>query len=125
MGFDSSWRARQTDAEREKRKRMNPVWRGVGCLLIVVLGAGGYLFSNWFLVQNSLHHWIYLPPEVIRPSFAAMLPAYAVVSVAVGLLFMLFAYLALSIVYAVAFPIKPGEYDLPPLRRGRRQSRPR
>lgn len=125
MGFDSSWRARQTDAEREKRKKMNPVWRGIGCLLMTVLGIGGYLFSNWFLVQNSVNNWVYLPPEVIRPSFASMLPAYAVVSLAVGLLFMVFAYLALSIVYAIAFPIKPGEYDLPPLKVQRRRSKPR
>lgn len=125
MGFDSSWRSRQTDAEREKKKRMNPAWRGVGCLLMVILGVAGYLFSNWFLVQNYVNGWVYLPPAVLRPAFAPTLPAGALVSLAVGIVFMIFAYLALSVVYAIAFPIKPGEHDLPPLKRGRRPARPR
>jgi hypothetical protein len=62
MGRDS-WRSRQHDIEREQRRRVHPAWRGVGCLLLVVLAIGGYLVSNWFLVNNTYYGWIYLPPE--------------------------------------------------------------
>ena len=120
MGRDS-WRARQHDIEREERRRVNPVWRGVGCLLLTVLAIGGYLFSNWFVVNNEYYGWIYLPPEVLRPAFAPWAPPGALVSVVVGFLFLLFAYLFLSIVYSFVFPEKRGEFDVPPLKRQRRR----
>jgi len=120
MGRDS-WRARQHDIEREKRRRVHPAWRGVGCLLIVVLGIGGYLFSNWFLVNNNYYGWVYLPPEIIRPSFAPWLPAGMLVSLSVGFIFLIFAYAFLSIAYSFVFPEKRGEFDVPPLRRERRR----
>jgi len=131
MGRDS-WRARQHDAEREKKRRMNPVWRGVGCFLVSVLAIGGYLFSNWFLTQNYINQWIYLPPQVISPPMTAV-PAIlrsvvaplfgpgVLVSLIVGFLFLIFAYLIVSIAYSIAFPIKPGEHDVPPLKRERRR----
>jgi hypothetical protein len=71
MGRDS-WRVRQSDAVREQKRRMNPVWRGVGCFLIVALAVGGYLFSSWFLTQNYLNQWVYLPPQIVAPSMAAV-----------------------------------------------------
>ena len=133
MGRDS-WRARQHDIEREQRRRVHPAWRGVGCLLLVVLGIGGYLFSRWFLVNNSLYGWIYLPPEILNPSVASV-PAWlrgivapvfqpgALVSLTVGFIFLIFAYLFLNIAYSIAFPQKRGEFDVPPLRRERRRKR--
>jgi len=131
MGRDS-WRARQHDAEREKKRRMNPVWRGVGCFLMVVLAVGGYLFSNWFLTQNYVNRWIYLPPQVIFPPITAVPPILrslvaplfgpgVLVSLVVAFLFLIFAYVFLSIAYSIAFPIRPGEHDAPPLKRERRR----
>jgi hypothetical protein len=117
MGRDS-WRFRMQDEERLKRKRMNPVWRGVGCFMIVILTLAGYLFSQWFIVQNAVNNWIYLPPEVIRPSFLPpWVPPGAMASAIVALLFLIFSYGLVSLFYAVAFPLKLGETDSPPLRR--------
>lgn len=133
MGRDS-WRARQHDIEREKKRRMHPAWRGVGCFLIAFLAVGGYLFSNWFLTQNYINQWIYLPPQVISPPITSvpaslqslLAPLFGpgvLVSLVVAFLFLIFAYGFLSIVYSVAFPIKPGEHDVPPLKRERRSPR--
>jgi hypothetical protein len=131
MGRDS-WRARQHEIEREQRKRVHPAWRGVGCLMMSVLAIGGYIFSNWFLVNNSVYGWIYLPPEVVRPSIevvpagvrwmvAPLFGPGVIVSLAVGGLFLMFAYLFVSIAYAIVFPAKPGEFDVPPLKRDKRR----
>ncbi len=122
MGRDS-WRFRQSDEEREKRKRMNPVWRGVGCFTVVLLTLTGYLFAGWFLMANLTNHWIYMPPEVLRPSFAPWLPAGVLVQIVVAFIFMVMSYGALSLFYAIAFPIRPGETDVPPLKRPRRRRR--
>ena len=131
MGRDS-WRARQHDIEREQRRRIHPAWRGVGCLLISVLAIGGYVFSNWFLVNNDAYGWIRLPPEILRPSIevvpagmrwvvAPLFGPGVFVSLAVGVLFLVFSYLLLSIAYSIAFPVKPGEFDVGPLKRQRRK----
>ena len=131
MGRDS-WRARQHDIEREKARRVNPAWRGVGCLMMSVLAIGGYVFSNWFLVNNAYYGWVYLPPEVLRPSIEAVpagirwvvAPLFGpgvIVSLAVGFLFLIFAYAFVNIVYSIVFPVKRSEVDVPPLKRQRRK----
>jgi hypothetical protein len=131
MGRDS-WRARQHDIEREERRRVHPAWRGVGCLMMSVLAIGGYVFSNWFLVNNAAYGWVYLPPEILRPSIEAVpsgvrwmvAPLFGpgvLVSLAVGFLFLVFSYLFVSIVYAIVFPAKPGEFDVPALKRQKRR----
>ncbi len=131
MGRDS-WRVRQHDIEREKRRQIHPAWRGVGCLLMTFLAVGGFFFSRWFLGANLHNNWIYLPPEVLAPSIASVSPGLrpvfgplfqpgVIVSLVVGFLFLIFAYLFVSIGYSVAFPIKPGETDVGPLKRGRRR----
>ena len=117
MGRDS-WRFRQMDEEREKKKRLNPLWRGIGCFMMMMLSLGGYLFSDWFLRQNALNNWIFLPPEVIRPSFLPpWVPPGALVSFVVALIFLIMSYGIVSLAYAVASPHRRGETDVPPLRR--------
>jgi hypothetical protein len=113
MGRRDRWSDRQLYEARSKRKRLNPVWRGVGCLLIVVLGVVAYFFSGWFLRQGIL----YIPEAARRPVFAPFLPEFAFVQIVIALLFTILCYAILSTIYAVAFPIQPGELDAPPPRR--------
>ena len=124
MGRKGSWAFAQRDRERQQRKEMNPLWRGVGCILIAVMGLAGYAFSGWFLSQNAVNGWIYLPPQVFNPrvpSFLGFLGNGNFLRFVVALLFVLTAYGILNFVYALAFPIQPGEFDLPtPKRRPRR-----
>ncbi|MFQ5921871.1 MAG: hypothetical protein ACE5M4_03440 [Anaerolineales bacterium] len=116
MGRRSSWQFKQHERERRVAKRMNPTWRGVGCLLIVGIGALGYLFANWFLVQNAINNWIYLPPQLINPDVplvGSLLDGGNLVRIVAALTFLLFAFAFMNFFYAIFFPVKPGEYDLP------------
>lgn len=128
MGRDS-WKYAQHERERAARKRVNPIWRGVGCLVLVVLALAGYSFANWFLVANFQNGWVFIPNEALNPSFVpAMLFPYlgggGMVKFVTAGLFMILGYGILSVSYAILFPIKPGETDVPPVRRGRaRKSR--
>lgn len=107
---------------------MNPVWRGVGCLLLVILALAGYAFANWFLTANLENGWVFIPNEAMNPPF---LPAWLfpylgggmMVKLISGLLFVLLGYGILSISYAILFPIKMGETDVAPVRRGRARKR--
>ena len=116
MGRRSSWQFQQHERERQEAKRMNPVWRGVGCVLVIGIGVLGYLFANWFLVQNSINRWVFLPSGLINPNLPVvgdLLSGGNLVRWAVARRFLLFACAFLNFFYAIAFPIKPGEHDLP------------
>lgn len=117
MGRDS-YEFRDTAKKKEKDKSLHPAWRGVGCFLIILLAAGGYWFGGWFIANNR---WIYIPPEILYPTFLpAFMPQGILLRLGLGLVFMLFGYGVLSFFYAIAFPIKPGETDAPPMKRKRR-----
>ena len=108
---------RYIDRERElaEKYRMHPVWRGVGCLMVVFLGFVGYYASGWLLEANAVNQWVYLPPELLSPSFASWLPQGAFIRIAVGLIVVMLGYGVLNIIYAIIFPVKLGETDEPPL----------
>lgn len=119
----SSWRSKQFEEEREARKTLNPIWRGVGCIMIVLLAVFGYYLAHWFYTQNLVENWIYLPPELIWPSFASFLGDGLLFKLIFAGLAMLIGYAILSFIYAIAFPIQPGELDMPPPKRPRRKRR--
>ena len=118
MGRDS-WQMRQHERERQARKRGNPVWRGVGCIAIVLTGLAGYFFSIWFLRENAVQGWVAIPRALIQPPQLPWVPAGLLVQLGVALLFMLLATGVVNTVYAMMFPIRPGETDSPPLKRQR------
>lgn len=111
---------RDTQRERERSKEMNPIWRGVGCIMILLMAAGGYWFADWFLGANADNSWIVIPTQVITtPFLPAWVPNGLMVKLIVGFLFMMFGFGLLSFVYAILFPIQPGETDVPQLSRRR------
>jgi hypothetical protein len=115
MGRDS-WRFAQHEQERAKKRRMSPVWRGVGCLMMVVLGLIAYFLSGWFLEQNAIEKWLYIPPELMKPPALDFLPAGVLLQLVVGFFTLLFSYGLVSLVYAILFPIELGETDVAPLK---------
>lgn len=112
MGRDS-WRFHELDRERRRKGRIHPAWRGVGCILIVLLGFVGYVFAGWFLGKNL----VYIPFFFRPPSFAPWFTQVLIVKLVVAFLFMILTFTILSVIYATAFPIQPGEKDVPPLKR--------
>jgi hypothetical protein len=115
MGRDT-WRYRAEEREREQKKQLNPVWRGVGCVLVIALAVGGYFFGEWFLRQNQSRDWISIPSELIRLPGAPWLPDGFVFKLGVAILFFIITFGLLNIFYAIFFPIRLSEVDSPPLK---------
>lgn len=112
---------REQEVARDREKELHPIWRGVGCIMLILMAIGGYGFGGWFLQANAENSWIYLPPILFYPpGFPTWLPSGLVVRLAIGLLFVVIGYGMLSIFYAMFFPIQPGEFDAPPPKRRKR-----
>jgi hypothetical protein len=116
-----SWRDVQRDSERSTRKQLNPIWRGVGCLFAVIVAIGGYIVAEWFLLQNQAANWLPIPSQILYFPALPWLPRGIVVKIAVGAVFMILAFGIINMVYAVLFPIQPGETDAPTLKRNMRR----
>jgi hypothetical protein len=114
-----TWKFKKLDEERAKRGRLHPAWRGVGCFLVVLLGIGGYFLSGKIISSGM----IYIPLAARRPSFAPWLPENVFVQVVAALIIVMLSFTLMSTIYAIAFPIKPGEYDVPPIKRDRSRRR--
>lgn len=121
MGRDT-YRFAGLDEEREQRKQLDPMWRGIGCIIIVVVVAGGYLLATWFMRENIVQNWIHIPSEAYFPQIHPLIDPYIgkglLVRLTVAGLAMIFAFGIITFVYAMAFPIQPLEHDVgPPSRR--------
>lgn len=116
MGRDT-FRYRQLDKEREMRGQIDPIWRGVGCLIMTSFATAGYFFANWFVSANLANGWIPIPREAYYPSFAPFLGDGLMIKLVVAFLFLLISYGIMSFIYAILFPIKPKEDDAPPPKR--------
>ncbi|MGB2895611.1 MAG: hypothetical protein WBB65_05535 [Anaerolineales bacterium] len=112
MGRDT-YSFRSLDKERYKRKTLDPKWRGVGLILVAIFATAGYYFADWFLRANAENGWIYIPPAALYPKFVPFLGGGLLIKIIVAFLFTLLSYTILSVIYAMAFPIRPGETDAP------------
>jgi hypothetical protein len=120
MGRDT-WRYQMQDKEREKKKELNPIWRGIGCLLMITLSVGGYFFADWILYQNETHNWVSLPQGLVEIPALPFLPSGILIKLAVAVVFLIISYGLVNLVYAIFFPVQPGKYDSPPLKPGSRR----
>jgi hypothetical protein len=125
-----------------KRKQLNPVLRGVGCISVLTLTVGVYALCAWFLHENQTKHLLpFQVPDLTTPLPAIPLPNLApgdgstqapgkvnfelgsISWIAVGIAAVLdiIIYGITFVIYSAMNPIKLGPKDAPPLypRKGR------
>ena len=122
MGRDT-WRHQMQDKERDNKKELNPIWRGVGCILIVVFSVGGYFFGDWILDQIKINGWFKVPDVLVQIPGLPWLPSGFLLNILIAIVFMIIGFGLLNIAYAILFPIKRGKYDSPPLKPSSRNQR--
>ncbi len=108
-----------------KKKDLNPLWRGIGLILIVLLTVGTFWLAGFILDRNLLAP--YLPfaiPKNFTVTLATWLPTLPgklLVQIGATLLIDVLAYGVLVLLYAIVNPLRPGPTDVkPPRGRGRR-----
>ena len=116
--------------EREARRAIHPVWRGVGFALIVLIPLLSYAAMQVLLQQNAEKNWFPLPVDLAAGPgnflYAGDPWIYFKILVTVVIMLVLFALLTLvTFMITRAFaPPRYGPFDVPPIK-GRVRKRAR
>ncbi len=107
--MSDSQRYRTREAEgRTGRRPFETLWNILGFGFALAVGAGGYLAADWFVLQNEVNHWVYLPPEL---SWPASMP-YLGLKIALGIIGMSLGGIVFTLLYGLVQPVKSGSYDV-------------
>lgn len=110
--------------------KIHPIWRGIGCILMLIMPVIAFLSANLLLEWNSEQGLVRVPPELansfvipqvnftISNFFATLMLTALLLLFGFGLIMVVY-----SIVFAVLGPPKYGPMDAPPIRRKTRPSR--
>jgi hypothetical protein len=108
-----------------KKKTLHPAWRGVGFIILVLLTIGGFWLAGYLLELNWQQP--FLPWNIPRDftiqvaDWAPAVSGKLIVQIVAALVLDVFGYAAMVVLYALLFPIRPGDKDAPqPRGRGRR-----
>lgn len=55
----------QTTSTKKEKTKIHPVWRGIGCIMIVVIPLLSYLAANYLVSNRSELSWVMIPQDLI------------------------------------------------------------
>ena len=101
--------------------KIHPVWRGIGCLMILIIPALAFAGAILVVQANADQKWVPIPAELSQsltlPLFGTVESVLAVVIVAVLLALIGFGVMTIlySLVYSLIGPPRYGPQDAPPI----------
>lgn len=121
--------SRFRNAEPEHKDPVNPVWRGIGCLLMIIIPIMSFAVAillyqakipqEYFPLTRDLANMTYIPV------FNVTIPLFYVLIVTALVTFL--GYIALTVVYSLVFRVgsgsRYGPLDSAPIKRKVRKSR--
>jgi hypothetical protein len=107
-----------------KKKPINPIWRGVGLIVMVLLTAGAFWLAGYVLEKQLLARYL---PFAVPQDFVITIvpwlpniPGKLAVQIGAALLIDVLGYAVLVLVWSIIHPVRPGPTDAPqPRGRGR------
>ncbi len=109
---------------RERPWQVHPIWRGIGCLLMVIIPIMAYAGADLLVKANLENGWLAVPYEltttVVIPFVNLSVPnLYAILLVAALLAIIGFGVLTIfnAIIYRIARPSRLDLLNAPPERR--------
>lgn len=101
--------------------KIHPVWRGIGCVMILIIPMLAFAGAILVVQENARQKWVPIPAELSQsitlPIFGTVDSYLAVILVAVLLALIGFGLMTIiySLVYSVIGPSKYGPQDAPPI----------
>lgn len=94
---------------------IHPIWRGIGCILIIVLPVMSYFIATYFITNRNKYPWIIIPQDLIiyqiKDSLLGVKLLYAgilLLAIAAVLALLTFA------IFRIFGPSRYGPRDIPP-----------
>ncbi len=110
---------------RERPWKIHPIWRGIGCLLVIISPIVAFSASHILIQMNKSAGWIYIPKELSRtiripiPGMNIVVPyLYAKLMLTIVLLFLAAGLLTIlyGLIYQIFGPSRYGPLDARPIR---------
>jgi hypothetical protein len=101
---------------------IHPIWRGIGCLMMILIPIMSYAGASLLVQANVAQRWVPIPAELARtinvPLLGDVRYLLAILALAVFLSLVGFGVLTAvySVIYKVLGPPQYGPLDAPPLR---------
>jgi hypothetical protein len=112
-----------------KKRGINPIWRGIGLIMLVLLTVGAFWLAGYVLDHNLLAPYVpFAIPHDFTVTIAKWLPTLPgkpLVQIGAALLIDVLAYAVMVVFYAVLNPLRPGPTDAEQPRGHGRRSRVR
>jgi hypothetical protein len=123
----------------KKRWEIHPVWRGIGCLLMIIIPVISYVGAVMLVRENTRRAWVQVPEELsgwvdfspiyrvlpaLQPLFDSLGRIYYIDLILTVLLTVAgFALLTVlySMIYSATGPDRYGPLDSPPIRKSTRR----
>ena len=101
---------------------VHPIWRGLGCILIIIIPIMSYAAAVVIVSENYKNRWVALPSELVGTYLIPYLNVrinFAVIAVTLLLLFIGYGILVLiyAFMYRLIGPSRYGPLDSPPIKR--------
>jgi hypothetical protein len=118
---------RYTRKEDLRPWKIHPIWRGIGCVLIVVLPIMAYAGATLLVQANVDNGWIRMPVEAVRTVDLPLIGSvpYLYANLALAAVMLLIGYGVVIIIYSGLFravgPPRYGPFDAPPPKRSRKK----
>jgi hypothetical protein len=107
MSDPQRYRTRENEL-RSGRKPLETVWNILGLAFAIVMGAAGYLGADWFVLENEVQRWVYLPPELAWPAVAPFLG----LKVTAALIATFLGGVIFTLIYGLVQPVKQSSFDV-------------
>lgn len=104
---------------------IHPIWRGIGCLFMILLPIMSFVASYLLLRENFRQGWVAMPENLLRSFFIPSFGTVYLADLALTLILMFLEFGILTVGYAFLYrligPSRYGPLDAPPS--GRRRTR--
>ncbi len=108
----------------EKKWAVHPIWRGIGCILLLIVPFMVYIIADLLVEMNMENGWYPIPAELtstLRVPFVNFALQHFFINLMVTALLLLFGFALIMVIYTVIYAFAgPGRYgpmDAPPVRR--------
>lgn len=97
------------------KKPIHPVWRGIGCALLIIIPVISYVAADYFVTNSALFKWVIIPQDMIVNQYVA--DPLILVRLLYMAIFVFALYLILTVITFVVNrylgPSRYGPFDVP------------